>query len=58
MTQKESMTYHQLLRWATNIIARHMQTRFYGSVTFNFQDGKVILSETRYTEKPTLDELE
>lgn len=49
------MTHHQLLKWATNILARAMASQLYGSVSFTIQAGKIVHSEVKTTEKPTLD---
>jgi hypothetical protein len=49
------MTHHQLLRWVTNIIAQKMLTKFYGTISFRFEAGKVIHCKTEFTEKPSID---
>lgn len=52
------MTQNQLIRWAGNIIAKHLLNNFYGSITFRIEAGKIITCKTEYTEKPTLDNIE
>lgn len=50
-----TLTDNQILRWASNLLAREVQDELYGSVTFTMQKGKVISSRVERTEKPSLD---
>lgn len=50
------MTFHQVIRWATQILVREMQSETYGSVTFKFDRGVIVSVKTERNEKPTLDD--
>ncbi len=52
----ENYTHNQILRWAANILAREAQSQLFGSVTFSFQQGRIITVKTERTEKPILDD--
>lgn len=51
------MTHHQVLRWVTNMIAQRMLAKFYGTVSFRIEAGKVVCCKTEFTEKPSLDSI-
>lgn len=42
--------------WIMDRIKRAEVGRLRGSVTFHFNDGKLVSAETRHNEKPLLDE--
>jgi len=49
------MDNNELFQWGIGKIMDAIKSRFYGSITFKFENGRIVSTKTEQMEKPPCD---